>query len=83
VIDLLIGDFMEDILEKMAAVYGDVDGDNDHAWGVPVKEHNLTNLSDEEYLTTILGPRRMGYQVWLSFFKHLLSNIDNLVTHFK
>ena len=52
---------MEDIHENMMG-----DGENDHAWGVPVKEHNLTNLSDEEYLSTILGPRRMGYQVWLS-----------------
>ena len=53
---------MEDIHENMTG-----DGENYHAWGVPVKEHNLTNLSVEEYLTTILGPRRMGYQVWLSF----------------
>ena len=45
----------------------DDDGENDHAWGDPVNDDNLTNLSDEEYLTTILGPRRMGYQVWLSF----------------
>ena len=56
---------MEDILERMTVV--DDDGENDHAWGVPVNYDNLTNLSDEEYLTTILGPRRMGYQVWLSF----------------
>ena len=52
---------MEDILENMTAV--DDNGDNDHAWGVPVRDHNLANLSDEEYLSTILGPRRMGYQV--------------------
>ena len=51
---------MEDLLANMSVVD---DGDNDHAWGVPVRDHNLANLSDEEYLTTILGPRRMGYQV--------------------
>ena len=50
---------MEDIHENMMG-----DGENDHAWGVPVRDHNLANLSDEEYLTTILGPRRMGYQVF-------------------
>ena len=57
---------MEDIHENMMG-----DGENDHAWGVPVKEHNLTNLSDEEYLSTILGPRRMSYQVFflLQVFK--------------
>ena len=54
---------MEDILENMTAIDED-DGDNDHAFGVPVNDHNLANLSDEEYLTTILGPRRMGYQVF-------------------
>ena len=52
---------MGDTLENMTAI--DDDGENDHAWGVPVNDHNLANLSDEEYLTTILGPRRMGYQV--------------------
>ena len=60
---------MEDILENMTAVDDD-DLNNDHAWGVPVKEHNLVNLSDEEYLTTILGPRRMGYQVGSSCFMY-------------
>ena len=53
---------MEDILENMTAIHED-DGDNDHVWGLPVNDHNLANLPDEDYLTTILGPRRMGYQV--------------------
>ena len=55
-------DMMGDKHENMTAI--DDDGENDHAWGVPVRDHNLANLSDEEYLTTILGPRRMGYQVF-------------------
>ena len=70
--------------EKMTTV--DSVDDNEHAWGVPVRDLNLTNLSDNEYLNIILGPRRMGYQVteWafihssihlfiLSFFCLLLS----------
>ena len=52
---------MEDMLENMTTEYSD--GDNDHAWGVPVRDLNLTNLTDAEYLARILGPRRMGYQV--------------------
>ena len=47
--------------EKMTTV--DSVDDNEHAWGVPVRDLNLTNLSDNEYLNIILGPRRMGYQV--------------------
>ena len=60
---------MEDILENMTTI--DDDDKNDHAWGVPIRDDNLTNLSDEEYLSTILGPRRMGYQVFflLQVFK--------------
>ena len=62
---------MEEILENMTAVDDDGDGDKDHAWGVPVNDDNLTNLSDEEYLTTILGPRRMGYQVSFTSIRSL------------
>ena len=59
---IIISDTMEDMLENMTTV--DSDGDNDHAWGVPVRDLNLTNLTDAEYLARILGPRRMGYQVY-------------------
>ena len=45
-------------------------GDNEHAWGLPVGDMNLTNLSDHEYLNTILGPRRMGYQVIIVQWNH-------------
>ena len=58
---IIISDTMEDMLENMTTV--DSDGGNDHAWGVPVRYLNLTNLTDAEYLARILGPRRMGYQV--------------------
>ena len=36
-------------------------GDSDHAWGVNLS--HLANLSDVQYLSRILGPRRMGYEV--------------------
>ena len=49
------------MMDEMTTVASD--GENDHAWGVPVRDVNLTNLSSTEYLATILGPRRMGYQV--------------------
>ena len=39
------------------------DDDDDHAWGVPVNMSHLASLSDVQYLSRILGPRRMGYEV--------------------
>ena len=38
-------------------------GDNEHAWGVPVPDQDLANLSDAQFLSRILGPRRMGFEV--------------------
>ena len=34
---------MEDILENMTTIHDD--DKNDHAWGVPIRDDNLTNLS--------------------------------------
>ena len=52
-----------DIMEDNAILdYVDA-GDNEQAWGVPVTDLDLSNLSDIQYLSRILGPRRMGYQV--------------------
>ena len=56
-------DQVNDIMEDNNMTTVDSVGENEHAWGLPVGDMNLTNLSDKEYLNTILGPRRMGYQV--------------------
>ena len=39
------------------------DDDSDRAWDIPVNLSHLANLSDVQYLSRILGPRRMGYEV--------------------
>ena len=39
------------------------DEEDAHAWGIPIPHHVQENLTDEEYLSMILGPKRMGYEV--------------------
>ena len=61
---------MEEILEEDIE---DVDGDSDHAWSVPINLSHLANLSDIQYLSRILGPRRMGYEVRIVAIFKILS----------
>ena len=41
----------------------DDDLDDDHDWGDPVQDLDLVNMSNDQYLRRILGPRRMGFEV--------------------
>jgi hypothetical protein len=55
---------MEEAMEEhLATPYYDDDDDHEHDWGVPVLDLDLANLSDVQYLSRILGPRRMGFEV--------------------
>ena len=69
----LHSDSKSDLINKMESITTlDIDVDHNTSvddadqawdWGVPVTDLNLTNLSDVQYLSRILGPRRMGYKV--------------------
>ena len=51
-------------MDEHIATYGyDDDIDDDRDWGDPVQDQDLVNMSDDQYLRRILGPRRMGFDV--------------------
>jgi hypothetical protein len=35
----------------------------EEAWGLPIRDPDLHNLSDAQFLVRVLGPKHMGYQV--------------------
>ena len=56
--------------------YPSYDVPDDHSWDEPVTDLKLLNLSDDQYLSRILGPRRMGLEVGgLTALQHLMFTI--------
>ena len=54
---------MEEYREEDLSLLVYDDDDPEHSWEDPVLDKDLLNLSDTQYLSRILGPRRMGLEV--------------------
>ena len=56
----------ENMKEQLATIDYDADHDDDHDWDNSLQDLDLVNISDDQYLRRILGPRRMGFEVQIT-----------------
>ena len=63
-------------MEEHFSTYGYYDDlDDDRDCGNPVQDQDLVNMSDDQYLKRILGPRRMGFELKQNLTTHYLIQI--------